>query len=81
VVRHRRRSKTISRHVRPAGHLDALGYDDDEDGTPDRSIARAITRPIASRTWYLLLDSIPFRCVADRYAAGELRWFDRRPRK
>ena len=64
-----------------AGHVDALCYDDDEDGTPDR-VYRPRDYP-ADQVPHLilLLDSVPFRCVADRYAAGEFRWFDRPPAK
>ena len=58
------------------GRVDSVGYDDDENGTLDR-VYHLRDYPV-DRVPHLilLLDSIPFGCVADRYAAGEFRWLD-----
>ena len=65
----------------PAGRVDALCYDDNEDGTPDRIYRPRDYPPDRIPHLVLLLDSIPFQCVAERYAAGEFRWFDSPPAK
>ncbi len=58
------------------GRVDALMYDDNEDGKPDR-IYHLRDYPVDSVPHVIiLLDSVPFQSVADRYAAGEFRWFD-----
>jgi hypothetical protein len=58
------------------GRVDALWYDDDQDGHADRIYHLADYKDEAIPHAILLLDSVPFQCLADRYAAGEFRWFD-----
>jgi hypothetical protein len=58
------------------GKLDALCCDDDEDGAPDRVYHLADYPTDRVPHLILLLDSIPYQWVAERYAAGEFRWFD-----
>ena len=57
------------------GLLDVLSYDDNEDGEIDRSYR--ISDYDAARVPHLivLVDSIPYRVVAQRYGAGDFRWF------
>jgi hypothetical protein len=62
-------------------HLDALLYDDDQDGRADRVYHTRDYSADAVPHLVILLDSIPFRCVAERYAAGQFRWFDGPPVK
>jgi hypothetical protein len=63
------------------GAVDSLNYDDDQDGHDDRVYHLADVD--ASRVPHLviLLDSIPYQVVADRYAAGEFRFFPSPPSK
>ncbi|HWB55003.1 MAG TPA: hypothetical protein VG722_12445 [Tepidisphaeraceae bacterium] len=58
------------------GRMDALLYDDNGDGKPDRVYHLRDYNPKNLPHFVLLLDSIPFKTMADRYAAGEFRWFD-----
>jgi hypothetical protein len=60
--------------LKESGRVTALAYDDDEDGRPDR-VYRLADYP-ADRVPHLilLLDSIPYQQVADRYIAGDFRW-------
>ncbi|HWP41481.1 MAG TPA: hypothetical protein VNL70_11185, partial [Tepidisphaeraceae bacterium] len=58
------------------GRLDQLLYDDDQDGLPDRAYRPADYANQQVPHVILLLDSIPYQTVADRYQAGDLRWFD-----
>jgi hypothetical protein len=55
--------------------VDALNYDDDEDGKPDRVYRLRDYADADVPHVMIFLDSVPFRCVAERYAAGEFRWF------
>jgi hypothetical protein len=56
--------------------MDALEYDDDEDGSADRTYRLRNYANDDLPHVIILLDSVPFQCLADRYAAGEFRWFD-----
>jgi hypothetical protein len=58
------------------GRVTAVAYDDDQDGRPDRVYRLADYAADRVPHLIVLLDSIPFRQVADRYAAGDFRWFD-----
>lgn len=65
----------------PAGKLEALHYDDDEDGRPDRTYRPRDFSADSVPHLVILLDSVPFARVAERHAAGEFRWFDGPPTK
>jgi len=62
-----------------AGRLQSLGYDDDEDGQPDRTYPRDES-PAPRPHLIVMLDSIPFSVVETRFNAGEWPWFEP-PRK
>lgn len=55
--------------------VDALNYDDDEDGKPERVYRLRDYADADVPHVIIFLDSVPFNCVAERYAAGEFRWF------
>jgi len=57
------------------GLLDVLTYDDNEDGRIDRSYRISDYDPARVPHLIVLMDSIPYRVVAQRYAAGDFRWF------
>lgn len=61
------------------GRMDALLYDDNGDGKPDR-IYHLRDYPTSGKNavphLVLMLDSIPYQTLAERYTAGEFRWFD-----
>ena len=59
-----------------AGRVDALHFDDDEDGTVDHAVLPGSYSNEDVPHVVILLDSIPFQRVAARYAAGDFRWFD-----
>jgi len=54
---------------------ESLRYDDDEDGTFDRVYRFADYETDSVPHLLLLIDSLPFRKVQPRYAAGEWNWF------
>jgi len=58
-----------------SNHLSLLAYDDDEDGRYDRIYN--INDYAAENVPHLiiLLDSVPYQCVLDKYLAGSFRWF------
>ena len=58
-----------------AGRVDRLLYDDDEDGRPDREYRLDDYPADQVPHAIILLDSIPFQLMADRYAAGDFRFF------
>jgi len=58
-----------------AGNVDRVQYDDNEDGTPDRVYRLADYADDDVPHVVLLLDSLPYQVLADRYAAGDFRWF------
>ena len=58
------------------GRVDSLLYDDNGDGVPDRIYHLKDYHAAGLPHLVLLLDSIPYRTLAERYAAGEFRWFD-----
>jgi hypothetical protein len=60
----------------PDGRVDQLCYDDNEDGTIDRSYRLDDYADDKVPHLILLMDSIPFQTMADRYNAGDFRWFD-----
>jgi hypothetical protein len=62
--------------LKESGRVVAVGYDDDEDGHLDRVYRMADYPADGVPHLILLLDSIPFQQVAERYAAGDFRWFD-----
>lgn len=57
------------------GLLDVLNYDDNEDGRIDRSYRISDYDQARVPHLIVLMDSIPYRVVAQRYAAGDFRWF------
>jgi len=58
------------------GRLDSLAYDDDEDGEPDCVYPRNAPSTSSPRPHLIvMLDSIPFHAVEERFAAGEWPWF------
>jgi hypothetical protein len=59
-----------------SGRVDALEYDDDEDGIPNRiyHLRDYANDPLVPHV-VILLDSVPFEMVRQRYARGEFRWF------
>ncbi|HEY1683293.1 MAG TPA: hypothetical protein VGG19_00900 [Tepidisphaeraceae bacterium] len=63
---------TFNKH----GRIDALLYDDNGDGTIDHVYHLRNNDPAKLPHFVILLDSIPYQTLADRYAAGEFRWFD-----
>jgi hypothetical protein len=63
------------------GRLDRLVYDDDQDGRPDRIYRPADYTNSEVPHVIVLLDSMPFETVKERYARGDLRWFDGPPVK
>jgi hypothetical protein len=60
---------------RDAERLDVLQYDDDQDGRFDRSYRLSDHATADVPHLIVLVDSLPFRIVAPRHAAGEWRWF------
>lgn len=58
------------------GRLDVLEYDDDEDGTPDRVFRLSEYADDEAPHLIILLDSIPFGAVRERYESGGWTWFD-----
>ncbi len=57
------------------GILDELLYDDDFDGTFDRTVHLSDSDPRKVPHVVILMDSIPYRVAIERYAAGDLHWF------
>src|SRR4051812_26191586 len=55
------------------GRADSLCYDDNQDGHWDRIYHLRDYDHARLPHLILLLDSIPFSCAADRYAAGDFR--------
>ena len=58
------------------GRIESIGYDDDEDGRIDRVYRLADYDVDRVPHLIVLLDSLPFAQVAQRYEAGDFRWFD-----
>jgi len=58
-----------------SGTVDRLLYDDDEDGMPDRVYRLADYDDRELPHAILLLDSLPYQVMSERYAAGDFRWF------
>jgi hypothetical protein len=58
-----------------SNHLSLLAYDDDEDGRYDRIYN--INDYAAENMPHLIiiLDSVPYQCVLDKYSAGSFPWF------
>jgi hypothetical protein len=59
-----------------SGRIDAVCYDDDRDGVVDRVYRLADYHEDRVPHLIVLLDSIPFAQVAERYQAGDFRWFE-----
>lgn len=59
------------------GAMNRLEYDDDEDGQVDRIYRLSDYSNRHVPHLIIMLDSIPFQQVFDRWRAGDLRWFDR----
>jgi hypothetical protein len=59
-----------------AGRLRQLAYDDDDDGEFDRALSLGEERAENIPHLIIMLDSVPYSAVADRYAAGQFTWFD-----
>lgn len=57
------------------GQVDALQYDDNEDGQFDRVYHLSDYADEQVPHVILLLDSIPFETMKQRYEAGDFRWF------
>jgi hypothetical protein len=58
------------------GRLRRLAYDDDGDGQVERTIDLNNQRASHLPHLIIMLDSIPYSAVAERYAAGQFTWFD-----
>lgn len=56
------------------GRADALLYDDDEDGRVDRTYPLARLADASVPHFVLLLDSVPFEVMRERYASGHFRF-------
>lgn len=59
-----------------AGTADAVEYDDNQDGQPDRIYRLADYANEEVPQVLILLDSIPYQTLKDRFDAGDFRWFD-----
>jgi hypothetical protein len=59
-----------------SGKFNVLQYDDDEDGRPDRLYRLSDYDNAAVPHLIILLDSIPWQAVCDRYQAGDFNFFD-----
>ncbi len=59
-----------------SGRVDRLLYDDTGSGHIDREYRLSDYANDRVPHLILLLDSIPFQTMKDRYAAGDFRWFD-----
>ena len=57
-----------------AGRLRQLAYDDDGDGTFDRRLKLSAHDDLPHLI--IMLDSVPYSAVADRYSQGQFTWFD-----
>src|SRR5450432_1670541 len=57
------------------GQADQLLYDDDGDGKPDRIYRLADYSNDDGPQVILLLDSIPFETMKERFDRGDFRWF------
>jgi hypothetical protein len=57
------------------GNFSLLAYDDDEDGRYDRIYNINEYRTEDVPHLIILLDSIPYECVRDKYLAGSFPWF------
>jgi hypothetical protein len=57
------------------GIMSILAYDDNEDGQYDRiyNVNDYATEDVPHLI--ILLDSIPYQCVVDKYRAGHFKWF------
>ncbi len=60
----------------PAGRLNVLAYDDDGDGRWDRLYRLSDYPNDEVPHLIILLDSIPYQAVKDRYDRGDFRFFD-----
>lgn len=59
-----------------SGRIDSIAYDDAGEGRFDRVYHLSDYADRDVPHLIVLLDSIPFQAMADRYAAGDFRWFD-----
>ncbi|HEY7089161.1 MAG TPA: hypothetical protein VH518_13785 [Tepidisphaeraceae bacterium] len=59
-----------------SGKINLLEYDDNEDGRPDRIYRLSDYENSAVPHLVILLDSIPYQAVAERYRAGDFNFFD-----
>lgn len=59
-----------------SGSADAVEYDDDQDGQADRIYRLADYANDEVPHVLILLDSIPYQTLKDRFDAGDFRWFD-----
>jgi len=57
------------------GDMSMLAYDDDEDGRYERIYNINDYDSDKVPHLIILLDSIPYQCVADKYLAGHFKWF------
>lgn len=60
----------------PAGRLDVLAYDDDDDGTDDRVYRLSDYNAADVPHFIILLDSIPYEPLAERFRSAHWSWFD-----
>ena len=61
----------------PGGRLDALSYDDDEDGSADRVYRLSEYSADEVPHLIVLLDSIPFHSALEKFTSRGWSWFDR----
>jgi hypothetical protein len=60
-----------------AGRLDHVAYDDDGDGVYDRTYRLDDEDPATLPHLVILLDSVPYRTVMQRFERGDWPWFGR----
>lgn len=65
----------FSLRIGGGGRCDVIAYDDDEDGKDDRVYRLSDYDPARVPHVILMLDSIPYRTVSERYQRGDWPWF------
>jgi hypothetical protein len=61
----------------PSGRYERLEYDDDEDGRSDRTFTLGQRHPAGVPHLILLVDSLPYRILKERWLNGHWGWFHR----
>lgn len=59
-----------------AGRLRRLSYDDDGDGQFDRTLSLSDQSSGDVPHLIIMLDSVPYNAIVERYTAGQFTWFD-----